>query len=563
MGRSNSGQRRKARKRRTTKPSASLPEIPSVQLAPVRACALPLSLALALAAFGLFPSVRDEPRLFWSLEAAAGALVAWTLALLASAVRSGGTFALELSLRRQHYLQACAQGAVFLYWGWYWPRVYESAPLLGAQLLFAYAAEALLTWSRRGIYVLGFGLFPVVFSINLFLWFRPDWFYLQFLMVAAAIAGKQWIRWERDGRRVHIFNPSALALALFSLGLLATGTTHTTWGQDIALTQFYPPHMYLMLFLVGLPGQTLFGVSPMTMAAALTTYLFGLLYLDATGVYFFYDSYIPIALFLGMILLFTDPSTSPRTELGRLVFGALYGISTVVLYEVLWRAGLPTFYDKLLQVPLMNLSVRWLDRIAPRAVLGRSLAPGQRNIAYVSVWAIVFAIMSAEQGVGDLHPGQWLPFWQRACAERRHGACEFLLTRQLSHCDHGSGWACNEAGRLRLELLASDEGRVGREVAETIGPLAAPALAETSQVLKQLAVEMAIGSLERGCQLGFEPSCENLRRVAAGNPLVSAEPALDDYPIVLQGSKLPVRERAPSELYALACREGWPDACDP
>ena len=47
---------------------------------------------------------------------------------------------------------------------------------------------------------------------------------------------------------------------------------------------------------------------------------------------FFYDSYIPIAVFLGMHLLFTDPSTSPRTELGRMIFGALYGLSTIALH---------------------------------------------------------------------------------------------------------------------------------------------------------------------------------------------------------------------------------------
>ena len=58
------------------------------------------------------------------------------------------------------------------------------------------------------------------------------------------------------------------------------------------------------------------------------------------GVYFFYDSYIPIAVFLGMHLLFTDPSTSPRTGLGRIMFGMLYGLSVIAAYE-LQRAGVP------------------------------------------------------------------------------------------------------------------------------------------------------------------------------------------------------------------------------
>ena len=82
----------------------------------------------------------------------------------------------------------------------------------------------------------------------------------------------------KEGRSTHIFNPSAFALALFSIALLLTGRSDITWGQNIAITQFYPPQMYLMLFLIGLPGQLLFGVTSMTMAAVVTTYLFGLLY---------------------------------------------------------------------------------------------------------------------------------------------------------------------------------------------------------------------------------------------------------------------------------------------
>jgi len=54
-----------------------------------------------------------------------------------------------------------------------------------------------------------------------------------------------------DGRQAHIFNPSSFTLAVFSLALLLTGKSELTRGQDIASTQFYPPHIYLMLFLVG------------------------------------------------------------------------------------------------------------------------------------------------------------------------------------------------------------------------------------------------------------------------------------------------------------------------
>ena len=223
--------------------------------------------------------------------------------------------------------------------------------------------------------------------------------------------------------------------------------------------------MYLMLFLIGLPGQFFFGVTSMTMSAVVATYVFGRLYFAATGVYFFYDSYVPIAVFLGMHLLFNDPSTSPRTELGRILYGALYGLSTCALYGLLGRAGMPTFYDKLLQVPLLNLSVKGIDRIAQSrffrafdpAALGRSLIPRRRNLAYMSVWAAVFTMLSPTQGVGDSHPGQWLPFWRQACMDGREYACPYLADLDTTFCDRGSGWACNEAGLMDIALSRSGE----------------------------------------------------------------------------------------------------------
>jgi hypothetical protein len=268
--------------------------------------------------------------------------------------------------------------------------------------------------------------------------------------------------------------------------------------------------MYLFLFLVALPGQILFGVTTMTMSAVVTTYVFGLAYYGITGTYYFYDSYIPIAVFLGMHLLFTDPSTAPRTELGRMIFGALYGVSTIVLYDILGRAGVPTFYDKLLQVPLMNLSIRridrvvrigWLRRFDP-AAFGRSLAPRRRNFAYVSLWAVVFAAISAAQGVGDRHRGQWIPFWQQACGDDRSRACAYLAQLHATGCRAGSGWSCNELGIL--QDTRRDE-----------------------------------------------------RRGAASTPPVN------ELPILLRGSKGPITDMSPAALHARACAVGWSMYCEP
>lgn len=480
---------------------------------------------------------------------ASAALVAWTLLLGTASRRSGRTLALTFAPRAQHYLQACAQASVYAYWGWYWRPVYDAVPLIAAQIVFAYAFDVLLSWSRRDTYTLGFGPFPVVFSTNLFLWFKPDWFYLQFLMVAVGFAAKDLIRWSRAGRDAHIFNPSSFTLALFSLALIATGTSDRTWGQEIAITQFYPPHMYLMLFLVGLPGQFLFGVTTMTMSAVVSTYVFGLAFFAVTGHYYFYDSYVPIAVFLGMHLLFTDPSTSPRSELGRVIFGVLYGLSSVALYQLLGMMGVPTFYDKLLQVPLLNLSVKAIERVAESPIL-RGLDPARlavawsgrrRHLAFITVWAVTFGLMSAVQGVGDDHRGQWLPFWEQACAADRPGqarACAYLNGLKGLYCEAGSGWACNEVALAQ----AADGGPAGG------GPRLSPV--EIGDVFAQ------------GCQLGFEVACANERAWRGGSrALAEGPPQLADYPIVARGTKAPIAHLSPQELAARACRQGWSAAC--
>lgn len=375
-------------------------------LPPDRALGLPLIAAALLAVAGLLPSARGNAALFWSFCGAGGALLAWNVVLLAAARRRGRTLALDIVVRRQHYLQACAQSAILLYWGWYWREVYDSAHLIAAQLVFAYAFDMLLTWSRRDTYTLGFGPFPIIFSINLFLWFRPDWFYLQFVMVAIGFAVKELVRWNRDGRRVHIFNPSSFPLSLFAVALFVTDSTHLTWGVEIATTQLYPPHIYLVIFLVSLPAQFLFGVASMTLSAVVTSYVFAVAFYAANGTYFFLVPSIPIAVFLGMHLLFNDPSTSPRTELGRIIFGVLYGLSVVLLFAFLERTGAPTFYDKLLAVPILNLLVQAIDRAARSAALsrfdpaalGRRLTPRRRHLAYMAVWSLVFAAMQLQTG---------------------------------------------------------------------------------------------------------------------------------------------------------------------
>src|SRR5437667_2907199 len=507
---------------RTTEP---LPR--SIHLPPLRAFSIAFVFIFGLVLFGLIDRVRANPRLFWSFMGAVAVLLAWSAVLFPSAWRRGRRLTLEFVPRLQHYLQACLQTAIFAYWGCYWRQVYDWYYLVIAQLVFAYAFDLLLSWSRRDTCTLGFLPFPIVFSTNLFLWFKPDWFYFQFMMLALGFAAKELIRWNKQGRDTHLFNPSSFSLMVFSLALILTGTTDITWGKEIAITQFYPPHMYLFIFLIGLAAQYLFGVTTMTMLAVATTYFFGLSFYHATGVYFFFDSYIPISVFFGMHLLFTDPSTAPRTELGRMIFGALYGLGNFVLYYVLQRAGAPEFYDKLLPVPILNVMIQLIDRAAGSAMLrwfdpsafGRSLVGRRRNLAYIALWTIVFAMTSAAQGVGDKHPGQFVPFWQRACREDRPYACLYLAGMHENFCRQGSGWACNELGILQAE----------RE-------------------LDRIAAE---GWFERGCDLGFMPACRNMNRIITGRATAeTAAPTLQHYPIIFRVRKTPLTNLTPSACYA-------------
>jgi hypothetical protein len=140
--------------------------------------------------------------------------------------------------------------------------------------------------------------------------------------------------------------------------------------------------------------------------------------------------------------------------------------------------------------------------------------------------------------VGDTHPGQWLPFWQQACAEGRPYACPYVADREVGFCRRGSGWACNEAGIMHVALSQSGED------------------------LRRLDPAGAAEPFRRGCELGFAAACRNLKVLASGGgALVRAEPTLDDYQVVLRGSKGTVQDEGRSALYALACRQGWPDTC--
>jgi len=434
---------------------------------------LALLLVVLLGLFSFLPRVSGNIRLAAAFWGATGALLVLWLLLRRRVAQAGRKLSYEFVPHAAHWVQPLMQGFVYFYWAMYWPKVFEFIPLIIAQLIFAYALDMLVCWWRRDEWILGFGPFPIILSTNLFLWFRDDWFLLQFLMVATGVLGKEFIKWKRDGRLTHIFNPSALSLFIFSIGLILTRSSDISWGEWIATTFATPNHIYLLIFLVGLVVQGLFSVTLVTLSATATLFLLGLSYTHATGVYNFVDSNIPPAVFLGLHLLVTDPATSPRTTLGKIIFGFLYGAGVFILYPIEAWLGIPRFYDKLLCVPLLNLSVRALDRFS-RALAARFRAPAwlvwrsprQANAFHMTVWVALFVVMMTTGFLakGNDHPGGRTDFWQSACREGRRNGCREWVRLLTTTCAGQDPASCVVLGHLQQEgrLVPLDPLRAGK-----------------------------------------------------------------------------------------------------
>jgi hypothetical protein len=445
-------------------PTAGMAGVHPAVAAPARRLALlPVLFTLALLGFTLLPSVQRVPGLKWSFVGVGSVLLAWGLALMARARTTGRALAVQVTVVKAHWVQALVQISIYIWWGRSWPQVAEQAPLILAQILFLYSLSALLAWTRGNTWLLGFGPFPIILSTNLLLWFRDEVYYLQFLMVATGALGKEFVRWRREGRLTHIFNPSVFGQSLFALGLIFTGTTASlTYGREIAATFEASPHIFYVIFFAGFVVQYLFEVTLMTLAACVTLAALGLGWYAATGSWFFLSINIGATVFLGMHLLITDPATSPRSNLGRVIFGAGYGLGYFILFRVLDDFGVPLFWDKLLPVPILNLLVPAIDRLARSGVLGRIntwwegvLEHRRMNYVHMGCWAAVFGTMAVTGFLDGPHPGNSVAFWRQAYAEgREHAGHNYLRIVEYKASQLGGNpeapAALNELGQLYL-----------------------------------------------------------------------------------------------------------------
>jgi hypothetical protein len=481
----------------------------------------PLTLAFIVtavfAAFTLLPRVRATNAMLLSFVGAVVVLLALVAILRFRVKHAHRVLQYEVNARPVHYVQLLMHSSIYAYWGWYWRPVYHFVPMIVAQLAFAYALDMLVCWFRRDKWILGFGPFPIILSTNLFLWFKDDYFFLQFALVTVGILGKEFLTWTRDGRRTHIFNPSALSLSVFSLAMILTSNTAMSWGTQIASTQQRPPYIYVEIFLLGLVVQSLFRVTLVTLSSAATLYLMNLLFTNHTGSYMFIDSNIPAAVFLGMHLLVTDPATSPRTNFGKVLFGVAYGAGVFGLYWWFDLISIPTYYDKLLPVPVLNLCVPMIDKACraieqklPRFDLaGRSWSPRAANLAHMSVWIALCAVMFGTRflGIGGGHPGSQIAFWEQACSEDRYNTCRVLTNVLTLSCSTRDARSC-------LKLAAHlDTPRGGRDEAAALRGLGDACELGERDGCTQLGNRIARGgrtTLESSCEAGHSESCELL-----------------------------------------------------
>lgn len=417
---------------------------------------VPLLVSALLFAFLACKPIAANERLQWTFVGVAAFVAIWAVGLWWRGRAAGRAYPIEPNVVRAHYVQALVQFSIYVYWSRSSPGVITEAPLIVAQVLYLYAFDALMSWSRGRPFRLGYGALPIIFSTNLLLWFRPDFYYFQFAMVTIGALGKQWLTWTRDGRRTHIFNPSVFGQSVVALVLIATGATSKyTMGEEIAVSFESLDHIWTLLFLLGLVVQGLFHVTLMTLAGVSTLALLNLAYTGLTGSYWFVTLNIGATVFLGMHLLMTDPSTSPRTNMGRIWFGALYAVGYFVLFRMFDDHAVPVFWDKLLPVPILNLCVPLFDRIARSGAIGRlnrawenALAPRALNAVHMALWAAVAGTMLWTGFIEGPHPGKSLAFWVEAADEGRPRAAQNLLLLANYRAQFDSAEANEILGRV-------------------------------------------------------------------------------------------------------------------
>jgi hypothetical protein len=410
---------------------------------------------------GALPELPDQLLATPLTPLAITAFVMFVLALAAGRVRRWRT---TWDLRKPHIIQGCVHTSIFVYWSFYWPGVHYQAPVIVMMLALAYACDAFFAFLRFGSWRVGLSPVPVVLSTNLFVWL--DWKGAAIAMIGA-FASKTFL--QRDGR--HIINPSVAGLTINALcTILLPGVVH--FG-GLFHTLNIAPNMAEWIFLGSLIPLTVFRLLPVSIGS-----IIGLHYLtNAPGA-------LRPTLLLMMTLLSTDPATTPRSNLGRVLFGLLVGSTYIVYRHLLMALGQPDDFAKILSVPLANILVPWFDVAAtrvsdfarprwaagwrwtaarigglavPLARLGRRLIPIP-NIAFVATWVVLFVVALGHEKRLDFEPAlHWT--WGTPLVVRDTGdvptcAGNPIFCTRFSFVSEAQAWAAGRGSAPAAPLLS-------------------------------------------------------------------------------------------------------------
>ena len=258
-----------------------------------------------------------------------------------------------LLYKRALLIQLCMHLCIFTFWGFFSSAVAKHFPLIIHQIAYVYLFYFVCCMLFNRPFVMSLSLIPMIFSINLFMWFYNDYFLFQYVLISLAILAKMFLTREVNGKRSHIFNPSAIVLMVVTVVVLALPNKDLVYGPQIGSMWLGLPHFDAFIFLLACitlwtPNRYLISIGAV-----------GLIILGD----WYAETYLGMRLFaelargsvlLGCTLLITDPATSPENKYGQLLFGIAYGLSISIAFTIFSAMGWNTYYDKLFFVCLLN-----------------------------------------------------------------------------------------------------------------------------------------------------------------------------------------------------------------
>lgn len=292
-----------------------------------------------------------------------------------------------------HLLPAMLQVVIFAYWFAHWPTGRQFIPTVTILLVLSFPADMALSVLARGTWRAGAGPLPVVLSTYLLAQYSGSDWWMGSVGVFLGLATKHFV--QRDGRPV--FNPSAVGL--MAMAILDLGFVHST--PDFAHEFASPPNIVELVLVLALIVQLRVPIVLVTLAASLTLvvvpWVFSLT--ESIGPVF-----APVTVVL--CLLITDPSTMPKTQPGRVLFGVAVALGMVALQAALFATGHSDFWSKVAFLPVVNLLALRFDAWGGRmgAWLGRRtgwsnpLDP-KHNRFHVALW-FAFALLLLLDGKG-------------------------------------------------------------------------------------------------------------------------------------------------------------------